>query len=228
MDRKIKQKGNKSTMNFGLELYCIGSGDKVIVISVVEIGSKMGISNSCLKDILGHIKSNDDGIVFLPSELKSEGEPASNLRSGDIRKLSTGKNTEENSLIMDNIKYIFNETSFKYIQTALPREGRPISIDIKKLCDFKLCDFKLCDLELNNFIDLKQYNLDNKKEYEMKISESIFKFMNKYDMMDKGKLLKATKGAYNKTMLADVFSFIEGVLILKGKEKTITETCIGL
>ena len=164
-----------------------------------------------MKYILGHIK--DDGIVFLPSELKCEGEPASNLRSGDIRKLSTDKNTEENSLIMNNILYIFNKTSFKYIQTALPREGRPISIDIKKLCDF----------DLKNFIDLKQYDLENKEEYEILISESIFKFMEKYGMMDKDKLLTATKGAYNKTMLADVFSFIEGVLILKGKEKTFTK-----
>ena len=202
--QKIIESFDDKTRTPGVDIFSIGEGREN---TVLEIGSKPSISTYELKNIL--TKST---VLFVPSELKSKGETASNFRSTDIRfdtSVETTpdkpKQTSENKLIMDNILYLFNESQLPYYQTALPREARPLSMNVKKFVNNE-----------EEFIEVKTDSEMNKR-----VSDCVRAFLTRNGVTSEkyGKLfIKSTKGAYNKTFLADVFSMLEGINMLSNNE----------
>ena len=100
---------------------------------LVEIGSKPLLNGKMeYKDMDALLK--DAHGVFVPAELKREGEPASNFRSTDARIIGAGwetvnsdgiriATTRTNDEVISNIKKLF-KSDVPYFQSSLPRKAR--------------------------------------------------------------------------------------------------------
>ena len=190
--------------NEGVKVYIFGNPYGT---PVLEVGSKP------VGDIADLI--NEAKMLFVPSELKSEGEPASNFRSTDARISvpdddvpGVPSTTLTNDNIINNIKKLF-ESNKPYYQTALPREARVLPTGALKFSRYGANKTEIVERKLS-----------------IPVPGLLEKLIPKLETVEfnsvkakKGNLFEATAGAYNCSMLADVFSFIALVNIATEDEE---------
>jgi hypothetical protein len=178
--------------NEGVKEYIFGNPNGR---SVLEVGSKP------IGDITGLIAEAE--MLFVPSELKSKGETASNFRSTDARISVDGDQpdvsttTPTNDHIINNMKNLF-DSGKPYYQTALPRDARVLPTGALKFSN-EGAHKTVIDVDK---LSIPVHGLLEKLIPKLKTVE--FRSVS----AGKGNLFEATAGAYHCSMLADVFSFM--------------------
>ena len=177
---------------------------------LVEIGSKPLFNDNMMKNSIEELLSGASA-VYVPSELKSEKEPASNFRSTDARISGAGSSedgtwsTTTNDTLIENIIKLI-QSSVPYYQTALPRGARVLKEGAVSFTG----DYTTT--EVNNLNSRGKpaiascVNPEQVEELLIPILKTVEERGD--ELWGIPDLKTATAGAYNCTMLSDVFSFI--------------------
>lgn len=179
---------------------------------LVEIGSKPLFNANMDKQSIEELLSGASA-VYVPSELKKQGdnEPSSNFRSTDARISGVGSSedgtiwsTATNDTLIENIIKLI-QSPVPYFQTALPRDARVLKEGAVSFTG----DYTTTKVNTLNSRDKPAIApCVNPGKVEELLKPRLKTVEERGITMGIPDLKTATAGAYNCTMLADVFSFI--------------------